>query len=171
MTSTAPRLEVRPRPRSALFAGVLVLLVVLGFLVWYANSPQPLPTSGRTISASVPVAQKLYVGVVAETNDFDRTLSLSGVKVHTTSNTEVVVTPLLCRGGTVEVTTDPEPFCDELVNPEGEAFGPDDDIVLEVSSDEPAIAVIDRVRLGFREGVQWGTLDIGAPAVVRVLSR
>ena len=171
MTSNHRRLEVRRRPGAALVAGLLVLAVVLGFLVWYAHSPRPLPTSDRTITASIPVGKKLYVGVVSDVTGFDRTLSLSGVKVHTTSNTEVVVTPLLCRGGTVEVTTDPEPFCDDLVDPEGETFGPGDDIVLEVSSAEPAIAVIDRVRLGFREGLQWGTLAAGAPTVVRVLSR
>ena len=43
--------------------------------------------------------------------------------------------------------------------------------MLEVSSDETAIAVIDRVRLGFREGLQWGTLEAGSPALVNIQAR
>jgi hypothetical protein len=102
---------------------------------------------------------------------FDRTLQLSGVKVHITANTEVEATPYLCRGGSISVTTEPEAFCEDLVNPEGQAFGPGDSIILEVSGDETAIAVIDAVRLGFREGLQWGTHEAGSAAIVTIRAR
>jgi hypothetical protein len=168
--STAP-LQVEPRPRWRLAVWALVAAAVLAVTVWYVNSPTELPTSDRTISASTPVDQPVYVGVFAPGADFGRTLHLSGVKVHTTSNTEVSVVPLLCRGGTIGVTTDPESFCEELVNPEGESFTAGDDIVLEINSSEAAIAVIDRVRLGYRDGLQWGTHEAGSGSVVRILSR
>lgn len=168
--STAPlQVERRPRWRLAVWAAVAVAVVAV--VVWYVNSPEELPTSDTTISASTPVDQPVYVGVFAPDANFVRTLHLSGVKVHTTSNTEVSVVPLLCRGGTIGVTTEPETFCDDLVDPEGQTFRAGDDIVLEISSAEPAIAVVDRVRLGYRDGLQWGTHEAGAGVVVRVLAR
>ncbi|MDO9496070.1 MAG: hypothetical protein Q7J48_10240 [Nocardioides sp.] len=168
--STAPlQVERRPRWRPAVWA--LVAAAVLAVTVWYVNSPNALPTSDRMISASTPVDQPVYVGVFAPESDFGRTLHLSGVKVHTTSNTEVSVVPMLCRGGTIGVTTEPKSFCAELVNPEGETFRAGDDIVLEISSAESAIAVIDRVRIGYRDGLQWGTHEAGAGVVVRILAR
>ncbi|MDP2771978.1 MAG: hypothetical protein Q8O61_00355 [Nocardioides sp.] len=168
--STAPlQVERRPRWRHAVWA--VVVAAVLVVTIWYVNSPTALPTSERTIAVSTPVDQPVYVGVFAPASDFGRTLHLSGVKVHTTSNSEVSVVPMLCRGGTIGVTTEPESFCADLVNPEGETFGAGDDIVLEISGAEPAIAVIDRVRLGYRDGLQWGTHEAGAGAVIRILAR
>ena len=37
--------------------------------------------------------------------------------------------------------------------------------------EETAIAVIDRVRLGFREGIQWGTREAGSTALVNIQAR
>lgn len=164
-------LTVRRDPRLGAIAGVLIAILVIAVSVWYINTPAPLPIAPKTIQASTPVERPIYVGVFAPTAAFDRELALSGIKVHTTSNTDVEVVPLLCRGGTVGVTTDPGQFCQELINPEGESFGPGDDIVLEITSESPAVAVIDRVRVGFREGLQWGTAEAGAPVIVRVLGR
>ncbi len=167
--TTVP-LQVERRPRWRLAVWLAVAIAVLGVVVWYANSPAELPTSDREVSASTPVGRAVYVGMFAPEADFGRTLHLSGVKVHTTSNTEVDVVPLLCRRGGVSVTTEPETFCPELVNPEGQTLRVGDSIVLEVRSDEPAVAVIDRVRLGYRDGLQWGTQEAGSTAVVRILA-
>lgn len=169
--STSTDLQVRRGPRAGIVVRVLLALVVVAFLVWFTTSPASLPTSDTAISASTPTAARVYVGVFTPGADFDRDLHLSGVKVHTTANTEVTVTPLLCVGGTIGVTTEPDRFCPELVNPEGRTLGEGDAIVLEVSSDLAAIAVVDRVRLGFRDGLQWGTLEAGSGAIVRVLGR
>lgn len=163
-------LVVRRSRWATAIGAVLVLVVMLGVMAWYATSPDPLPTSDRTVPASTSVGQPIYVGVFRGGSGFDRTLSLSGVKVHTTSSTELTVTPLLCRDGAVGVTSDPQAFCTELVNPEGERLTPNDSIVLEVTSNEPAVAVIDPVRLAFREHLQWATLPAGSGAIVRVLA-
>jgi hypothetical protein len=138
--------------------------------VWYAHSPDELPTSDRTLRASARVDDPVYLGVFAPTVDFTRTLTLSGVKVHTTANTEVRVVPWLCRGGGLSVTSDVDAFCDDLVDPEGQTFAAGDSIVLEVSADEAAIAVFDRVRLGYREGLQWGIHEAGSEAIVRIVA-
>jgi len=171
MSETGTSLELTRRPRLALIGGLVVLALALVLALVRASSPGDLPTTDVSVTASTPVDQPVYIGVFTASADFGRTLDLSGVKVHTTSNTDVSVTPLLCREGAVGVTTDPEPFCSALVNPEGETFTAGDSIVLQVTSDEPALAVVDRVRLGFREGLQWGTLPAGHGAIVRVLAR
>jgi len=169
MSQPTTDLAVRRHRRWGLVSVLVVLLGALGLAVWHAHHPVPLPTETRTVSASTPVDEPVYVGVANGVQG--RTLNLSGVKVHTTSNTDVNVTPLLCRNGRLEATTDPEAFCADLINPKGQTFGSTDSIVLQVSSPEPAIAVVDPVRLGFRESLQWGTFPTGAGAVIRVLPR
>lgn len=169
MASSGSDLTLRSSRTRGLLIGVVVLVGALALAIWQGQHPSPLPTSTRTVSVSTPVDEAVYVGVA---NGIDgRLLHLSGVKVQTTSNTDVSVTPLLCRDGRIEATTAPETFCSELVNPEGQELRAGDSVILQVLSDEPAVAVIDPVRLGFREGLQWGTFPTGASAVVRVLSR
>jgi hypothetical protein len=167
-----PGLVVRQRGRGVRLAiGIVFALLLAALAVWYVNSPSALPTSNATVNASTVAGRPVYLGVFAATDEFARTLHLSGVKVRTTANTQVEVVPYLCRDGSLAVTTDPDAFCGELVNPEGETFAPGDSIVLEVTGDETAIAVIDRVRLGFREGIQWGTREAGSPALVTIQAR
>ncbi len=169
MAGTDSDLTLRKtRVRGRLGAAIL-LVGTISLVAWHANHPEPLPTSAQSISVSTPVDEAIYIGVANGIED--RVLHLSGVKVQTTSNTDVSVTPLLCRGGRIEATTDPAAFCSELLNPEGQELRAGDSVVLQVLSDEPAVAVIEPVRLGFREQFQWGTFPTGASAVVRVLAR
>ncbi len=169
MTSTDTDLTVRRTRRWIVIGWVVIAAGAVGLAAWYVQHPEPLPTASRTVNATTPVAAPVYIGMANGIED--RTLHLSGVKVLTTSNTDLDVVPLLCRAGRIEATSDPTSFCSELVDPEGQAFGPQDSIVLEVTSDVPAVAVIDPVRLGFRDGLQWGTFPTGADAIVRVLAR
>lgn len=169
--ATVTTLEVRRRPRARLLGWGAAALALLVVTTWFVNSPADLPTSEVDVMASSPVGTPIYLGVFAPDSTFDRELQLSGVKVHTTANTQVDVTPLLCRGGTIGVTTEPLRFCPELLDPEGQVFREGDAVVLRVESELAAIAVIDRVRLGFREGLQWGTLEAGSSAIVRILGR
>ena len=164
-------LEMRRRPRFGIALWLLAAVVVALVAAWFVTHPEELPVSDETIRASTPVGQPVYIGVFAPTVEFGRTLHLSGVKVHTTSNVQVTVTPLVCKGGTIGVTSAPETFCTELVNPEGASVGPGDNLVLQVSGDLPAIAVIDRIRLGYREGLQTATQEAGADAIVSIVSR
>lgn len=154
--------------------GLLVLAVAVFFawFAWYATTPEDLPTDSKTASGSGVVGTPLYVGMFSAPDDFGRTLRISGVRVHATANTELDVTPVLCRRGTVGVTTQPEEFCSELVNPEGERLVGGDSIVLRIESDSPAVAVIDQIQIAYREDVRWDTQPAGRKqAVVTVSGR
>jgi len=166
-----PGLVIGLRRRAKLWVGLVIAIVLAGLATWYVNSPSELPTSNSPVQASTTTGRPVYLGMFAGDRGFDRTLHLSGVKVHITANTQVEAVPFLCRDGALSVTTEPEAFCGELVNPEGETFGPGDSIFLKVSGDETAIAVIDAVRLGFREGLQWGTREAGSAAIVTIQGR
>lgn len=171
-TSAAPTetLRVPRRPVVGWLVAALVALAAVAGGAWYTTHPGDLATSGTMVRASTPVGQPVYVGVFAPT-DLDRTLRLSGVKVHTTSTVDVDVVPLLCHDGTVGVTSDPSTFCADLVDPEGESFGPGDSIVLRVTGQLPGVATTDRVRLGYRTGLQAATQEAGEQAVVTILAR
>lgn len=170
----APRV---PRPsfqsRSWRIAMISVaVLMVIGWFAWYATTPEELPTDAKTMSASGVVDTPLYVGMFSAPDDLGRTLRISGVQVHATTSAELEITPVLCRRGTVGVTTQPEQFCADLVNPEGERMVGGDSIVLKIVSDEPVVAVIDRIRIAYREDIRWDTQPAGhQQAIVTVTGR
>lgn len=162
-------LEIRRRPRTTLAAWTVVVAALVGLVFWFVTSPPALATTSTTVTASVPVGQDVYVAVVGA--DPDRTLRISGVKVHVVADVPVEVEPLLCVDGSPKVTTDPATFCTELLAPDGHDLGTGDSIVLRVSGEYAGTARIDRVRLAYREGIRWATQPAGAPAEVVVLGR
>lgn len=162
---------MRSRPRLLLAGGAALLALAAALTWWRSSTPDALPLDDRVINASTPVGQPIYLGVFKTDADFTRTLHVSGIKIHATSNTAVSLTPLLCRGGAITVTTDPDQFCPVLINPEGQTLRAGDGIVVQVVSDQPAVAVIDRVRVAFREDLAWATTPAGAESVVQVLAR
>ena len=163
-------LQVR-RARFGIVGWVLALVVAAVIIGWVTTHPAELPTSENRVSASTPVGTSVYVGVFAAPSDFDRTLHISGVKIFAISTVEVEITPWLCRGGSVGVTTTPDPFCSDLVDTEGTTMQAGDEIILEVSGDEPGSVAIDPVRIAYRDGVQWATQDAGSSAIVSLLPR
>ncbi|TNM50815.1 hypothetical protein FHP29_00145 [Nocardioides albidus] len=173
------RLGAPPVPRPSFqsrgwrIAGLVVALALtLGWLVWYAMTPERLPVSAKVVNANGVVGTPLYVGMFAAPGDLGRTLRISGVQVHTTSDVKLKVTPLLCRRGTVGVTTKPEEFCADLVDPAGERLVGGDSIVLRVEAEQAALAVVDRVRIAYREDVRWDTQPAGnRQAIVTISDR
>lgn len=155
-----PRISLQSRFWRFIFAGAGVLLL-LGWFVWYATTPEDLPTSTKTVSAPGVAGTPLYVGMFSAPDGFDRTLRISGVKVHATTSAELTVTPLLCRRGTVGVTSGPDQFCSDLVDPEGERMVGGDSIVLKLEATTPVIAVVDQLRIAYREDVRWATQPAG----------
>jgi hypothetical protein len=147
-------------------------VAVAALVAWVTTHPADLPTSTTTVNASTPAGQPVYVGVFTAPGDFDRVLHLSGVKIFATATvSDVEITPHLCRGGSVAVTSDPDAFCSELAGTEGTELGAGDEIILEVSAPAPGAVAIDRIRIAYRDGVQWGTHDAGSPALVTVIAR
>jgi hypothetical protein len=170
----APHLP-RPRLRSRLWrwappAAAVGLLV--GWMIWYVNTPEDLPTDNVTKTASGVVGQPLYIGMFTTPAGFDRGIHISGVKVDATASSALRITPLLCRHGSVDVTTDTEQFCASLDDPAGQRLGAGDSIVLKIDSDTDVVADIGRIRIGFQEGLRWGTKPAGhAGAEVSLVQR
>ena len=174
MTSVTPEpaLAVTPSRRGWRVASYAVaLLVLLAVIGWVSTHPTALATSNTTVRAETPVGEPVYVGVFGTPADFDRTLHLAGVHVFATSTAEVTIVPHVCHGGSVNVTTTPESFCSELGPTEGATLESGDAIVLEVVGDVPGVVEIDRIRIAYRDGVQWATQDAGARSQVSVLAR
>jgi hypothetical protein len=170
-TSRVPRPSLQSRAWR-IAACALALALALTWLVWYAITPEKLPVSTKVVNANGVVGTPLYVGMFAAPGDFGRTLRISGVKVHTTSDVRLKVTPLLCRRGTVGVTTAPDQFCADLVDPEGQRLVGGDSIVVRVEADDAALAVIDRVRIAYREDIRWDTQPAGnQQAIVTIAGR
>lgn len=165
------RLAVAPSTRGWRIAAYVVFLVaMLAVIGWVSTHPNPLATSTTPVQAETPAGDAVYVGVFGAPADFGRSLHVSGVRVFATSTADVTIIPHVCHGGSVSVTTTPTSFCHEFGPSEGVSFGPGDAIVLEVVGDAPGVVEIDRVRIAYRDGLQWATQDAGAPAQVTILA-
>ena len=163
-------LQVRTRsPWVARVAALVGIAVVVGVLAYVTTHPEELPTSDRVVTASTPVGKPVYVGVFQAGPDFDRTLHVSGIKVFAQSTVPVRITPHLCVGGALGVTSEAELFCSELVDTEGATMGAGDQVMLEVSGDQPGVVQIERIRVAYRDRLQWATQFAGSPAVVTIL--
>ena len=177
MTSVTPppaagSLSVRATGRGwQVTAVVLVLALLVAVVVWVSTHPERLATTQTTVTATTPPGEPVYLGVFGTPVDFGRTLHVSGVRVFATSSVEVTITPHVCHGGSVSVTTTPESFCAELGPSEGATLEAGAEIVLEVVGDQPGVVEIDRVRIAYRDGLQWATQDAGARARVTILPR
>lgn len=170
-TSRVPRPSFQSRGWRIAGLAVAVALA-LTWLVWYAMTPEDLPVSKKVVNANGVVGTPLYVGMFAAPGDLGRTLRISGVQVHTTSDVKLKVTPMLCRRGTIGVTTQPDQFCADLVDPAGQRLVGGDSIVVRVEADEAALAVIDRVRIAYREDIRWDTQPAGnQQAIVTIAGR
>jgi len=166
------RLDVTPSRRGWRITAYVVLLVaMLAVIGWVSTHPRALDTSTTRVEAETPVGEPVYVGVFGAPADFGRNLHVSGVRVFATSTADVTISPHVCHGGSVSVTTTPETFCREFGPSEGASFGAGDAIVLEVVGDAPGVVNIDRVRIAYRDGLQWATQDAGAPTQVSILAR
>jgi hypothetical protein len=165
-------LAVAPSRRGwRIAAYVVLLLAMLAVIGWVSTHPKALATSTAQVQAATPVGQPVYVGVFGAPADFGRNLHVSGVRVFATSTADVTITPHVCHGGSVSVTTTPASFCRELGPTEDASLEAGDAIVLEVVGDAPGVVEIDRIRIAYRDGLQWGTQDAGAPAQVSILAR
>jgi hypothetical protein len=159
------------RPGWRWVAYALVLAVLLTMVGWVSTHPDPLETADAKVVASTPVTEPIYLGVYGTAADFGRSLHVAGVRVFATSSSDVTIVPHVCHGGSVNVTTTPETFCAELGPSEDAILEGGDEIVLEVVGDAPTVVDIDRIRVAYRDGLQWATQDAGAPSQVTILAR
>lgn len=140
-----------------------------GVLTYVATHPDELPTTPGVVTAETPAGEAVFVGVFSAGSDFARELEVSGVQVYAEAPGPVSITPHVCAGGSVGVTTDPLPFCSDFGPTEGATFGPGDTVVLEVVGEVPGSVRIDRIRVAYRESFQWATQRAGRETVVTIL--
>jgi hypothetical protein len=153
------------RWRALLIALVCVAaLVALGS--WYLSHPAPLALREGHVTAVTAPGRAVYVGAYQPGSASDRTIEVAGVHVHADATVPVTIDPLLCRGGSISVTSDAAVFCTELLDPVGQALGPGDSIVLRISADEPGAAFVGRVAISYRDGLRAATRPAGTAAVV-----
>jgi len=157
------------RTRAVPALWLLVVAVVLAVVAWYVTHPPALPRSAETVVASSPAGEAVYVGVYAPTVDSRRTLRIREVTVTTEGDVPVEVTSLVCEGGAINVTSDPSTFCTNLVDAEGATISPGDVLVLELTSSLPGEVLVDRVRLSYRDGLQWAAQEVGPQVKVTFL--
>lgn len=168
-TSARPAILAVTRSRwRSLTAGLLVGAAMLVAVSWWVTHPAELPVRDGHVTAVTSPGRPVYVGLLAGAHT-DRTLRVGGVHLHTDATVPVEVVPLLCRGGSVSVTSDADTFCAELLDPDGQQLRPGDSIVVRVAGDEPGAAFIARMRLTYRSGLQVATQPAGTSAVVAIV--
>lgn len=167
--SPAPRLSLARASQTWGLVGTMAVVALASAATYYVTTPEALPRTEAVVTASVPSNQSVYLGVLRLPADFDRELEVHGVQVEVTATSEVAVLPLLCVGGDIDVTTSPTTRCDDVVDPVGERLGAGDTLVLQITGDGAAVAVVDPVTISFREGVRRGSRVAGSGARVRVL--
>lgn len=157
--------RTRWRGIATALVGAAALLVVGS---WWATHPPSLPVREGHVTAVTTPGRPVYVGLFSGVES-DRTLRLGGVHLHTDATVPVDVEPLLCRGGSVSVTSDAATFCTALLDPTGQRLGPGDSILVRVSGAEAGAAFIARMSVSYRSGLRVATQPAGTAAVVAIV--
>lgn len=171
---TTPRPSRRHSKLWRVLAIVLAVVLAVAWLVWYLFTPEDLPVTDDEVQATGVAGSPLYVGMFRVPEDFDRDLHVRSVSIDAMAGDGITLetTPLLCRNGAIGNTTDPEPFCEELIDPAGEDLEPGDSIVVAVDADAATVVIVDRIDISFREGLVSGTKPAGlARATVALAAR
>lgn len=154
-----------------ILTAVGIVALVVAWAIWYVRTPDALPTSTRTVSDSGAVGQEVYVGMFAVGDDFDRTVHISKVDVDVSPGDGVEVEPLICRNGSISITTDAAASCEDLVTAEDADFSDDDSIILSVTASKPGTVEIGRLEVSFSDGLKRGTDPAGIAGATLVFAQ
>lgn len=175
MTDDQPPTPARPAGlelgpgRWARWVWVPAVPIVLALLAWWLTHPDELETSDATVNASTKVGRTVYVGVTGS-GDL-RQLHVREVEIERLAEgTGVEVEALVCHGGSISTTANPEPFCDSLEDAKGAELDlPRDQLIVGVTADSAQAVALKQIELSFREGLRWGTHPVGRIVVVDVV--
>lgn len=143
-------------------------LVLVAAAVWYATHPSPLPREGA-VAAQTPAGVPVVLGVLTAPG---RELQIRSVAWDAGALGEGdELTALVCRGGAVSATRELEPFCTDVVPAAGATLRATDQLVLEVVALRPGRLTLGGVRVGYRDGLQWGEQQAGRDLEVVVTER
>jgi hypothetical protein len=166
---TPRSLQVERSRRGLVLIWVVAIAGAAAFGAWFVTHPRPLPLPQDPAQVQIPLGEAEYVGIYDPAADDDRTVHIRQVDIEVQG--EVTVSALVCRGGTLSETNEPETFCTSLVGAEGATLEPGDGLVLEILEDEPGEATIEPLELTYRDGLQWGTQPVGPTVEATFLSR
>lgn len=153
---SAPDLAVAPPRRlpSWWWAPVAVLGVLL--LVWWMASARDLPVRDGAVEAGTKAGTPVYVGLTTAGVRGSRDVALRSVELGDVPD-GAQVEALVCLGGSVTVTADADPFCEELVAADGASLSlPGDQLILSVTADGATTVELPDLEVSYREGLQWG---------------
>lgn len=149
------------------------LFVVVALGLWWMGHPADLPTEDRVVSATTKAGQPVFLAVVGSEYDGRRNLEIDNVDLPISSADAdgAEVEAWICKSGSIAQTSDPERFCQEVVEAEGSAFylGGGDQLMIKVVAEGSGTVEIGTIRISFREGLQRGTLPAGPTYAVDVL--
>lgn len=156
-------LQVSPSRRWSGVAWLVPVAALVAVLAWYATHPERLPATGSRVEATTPDGVPLYVGMVRVP---ERTLTLRSVEVAAEGGQ---VRPVICRAGSLGVTTEAEAFCSEVEDAAGATLGPGDQLALEITGSAGSTVTTGVLQVDYREGVQFGDGSAGRPVSVEIL--
>ena len=168
-TDPAAVLGVTRNRWRSLAVGLVAAALLLVTVSWWATHPADLRVREGHVTAVTTPGRAVYVGMVSGA-EVDRTLRLGGVHVRTEATVPVEVVTLLCRGGSVSVTSDADTFCADLLDPTGQQLRPGDSLLVRVTGQDAGAAYVGRLTLAFRSGLQVGSRPAGIRAVVAIVS-
>lgn len=146
----------------------LIPVAVIGllFVAWWMTHPGDL-RAGRDVSGPTPVDQAVNVGIEAPAG---RTLHISSVKVDWDGKPKgASADAYVCKGGALGFTPNPKPFCASVEKAKGATLNTDkDQLFIAIEASEAQTLKVDDIRVGFREGLQWGTRSMGPKIEVTV---
>jgi len=157
-------------PRWFRWIWVLTAVAVLSTVVWWMRNPADLRTLDSTVTVSAKPGRPVYVGVLGpDSPGGERSVHLRSVGFAMKHGADVEV--LICHGGSIGTTTDPELFCDSLGKADGETLelGSGDQLVVRVTADETGTIELGRLEVAFRDGLQWAAQEVGPKVVVDVV--
>lgn len=138
--------------------GVAVALVA--GLAWYVTHPAPLPPSDGHVETRTRLGSPVFVGIPT-----GRDLTVRSWEIDLGDGQGDL---LVCRDGSVGVTSSPESFCSSVTEADGAHLDANDSLVLEVSSSRYSLVVGGPLHIAWREGIQLGEQDAGPTLSVMV---
>ena len=133
-------------------AALVALVAVAG---WYVTHPAGLG-SGAAVRATSKVGTPVYVAALAGSPD--RAVDIRSVEAEVGGDADVRA--LVCRGGSARSTADARAFCAGLEPAEGAEVTAADSLLLRITPTGPGTVRVDRLRVDFRDGLQWGSSDV-----------
>lgn len=146
------------RWRRLAWLGVAIALVA--GLAWYVTHPEPLPPSDGHVETTTRLGTTIFVGIPT-----GRDLTVRSWEIDLGHGDADL---LVCRDGSIGVTTSPDSFCSSVVEAEGAHLDANDSLVLGVSSTNYALVVGGPLHIAWREGIQLGEQDAGPTISVMV---